>query len=203
MKLGIDLDGCAYPFLKNFLAYCKEIGIEVPEDFIATQWLFYEDLGLNQDQFLSIIEEGIAAKKMFINSGFMDMPEPGFSNTMIHLRAKGHKVHIVTHRNAKGAAHQTLDWLDTYKIPTDALHFVRDKSDVRVDLMIEDSPGNYFDCVDAGIPCVIFNQPYNEFVPNATRVYDWDDYYRLVLAMDAGTIEWNLTQFVTEELQGA
>ena len=219
MRLGIDLDGCAYPFVKNFLAFARESGVEVPEGFTPTHWFFYEDLGLNQDQFLTIIEEGVAQKKMFINKPLvrdegivhedevMDLPEAGFINVMRHLKGMGHQIHIVTHRNVKGAARQTLEWLELYGIPTDAVHFVRDKSMVRVDLMIEDSPDNYFDLVDSGIPCVIFDQPYNRQLDSATRVGDWYEYYKLVQKIEAEELEWFLNRFVDpktiRDLEGA
>lgn len=191
MILGIDLDGCAYPFLKNFVAYAKEIGVDVPEDWTPSHWNFFEDFGLTVEQFVAIMEQGVAEKKMFINSGFMDMPEPGFSNVMIKLRGEGHKIHIVTHRNVKGAARQTLEWMDIYKIPTDAIHFVRDKTVVGVDLLVDDSPDNYYASASAGIPCVLYDQPYNQFVSRATRVADWHEYYELVQLINRGELVWS------------
>ena len=198
MILGIDLDGCAYPFVKNFLQYCKDSGIEVPEDYQPTHWNFYEDLGLNLDQFKGTIEAGIADRQMFVNDKHthLDFPEPGFTSVMVKLRARGHHMHVVTHRNAKGAARQTLDWFERYGVPTDAVHFVRDKSVVRVDLMIEDSPGNFYDLVNSGIPTVLMDQPWNQNV-NATRVNDWHDYLELVNSIESGKLIWHLNKFHT------
>lgn len=203
MILGIDLDGCAYPFVQNFLQYCRDSGIDVPDDYAPDNWLFYEDLGLNLDQFKALIEQGIVDRQMFINDkyGHLDYPEPGFTTTMVKLRSMGHHIHIVTHRNAKGAARQTLEWFDRYGVPTDAVHFVRDKTIVRVDLMIEDSPGNFFESVDSGIPCVLFDQPWNRFVEQATRVYDWDEYFQLVKEYEAGEIRWSVDRFIDKKLE--
>ena len=197
MILGIDLDGCAYDFVKNFLRFSSENGYQVPDNYIPDNWLFYEDLGMNLEQFVATIEAGVAAKKIFINDApGMDYPTAGFTTTMVKLRGKGHKIHVVTHRNAKGAARQTLEWMDKYGVPTDATHFVRDKTVVHVDVLIEDSPGNYYDSVDAGIPCILMDQPWNQLVTGVTRVHDWAEYWEVIESIENGELEWNLTQYV-------
>lgn len=195
MILGIDLDGCAYPFVKNFTAYARQRGYEIPEDFVAKRWNFFEDLGLNIREFGDLIVEGIADEKVFIDlESDSDFPAPGFYTALTKLREDRHNIHIITHRSMKGAQTMTIRWLEFYGITFDALHFIEDKTVVKVDLLVEDSPINYERSIRANIPCIIFRQPYNEHL-DATFLEDWSEFPGFVNRVSDGEMVWSETKF--------
>ena len=73
---------------------------------------------------------------------------------------------MITHRliisgGHGAAAADTVTWLEDHRIPFWDLCFVADKPQVGADLYLDDSPTNLAAFRAAGLPAVVFDQPYN------------------------------------------
>lgn len=200
MIIGVDLDGCAYNFVDNFLHYLRSNNwfnlnnyTDPGDNYKPTHWNFFTDFGVGEDEFGDIMAEGIREGYVFLDPiGFKDLPMLGCTAVLRKFRRQGHSVHIITHRSFRnGATAQTVAWLKRYGVPFDALHFVKDKTVVDVDLLLEDSPNNYIASVKAKIPCVLMAHQYNEHLTAATRVADWHEFRELVEQVSAKELIWN------------
>lgn len=212
MNIGIDLDGCAFDFVQNFLYYLREINwfelnnyIDPGPDYMPSHWDFFTDFGVATEEFGDVMAEGIRDGYVFLDpKGFKDLPILGCTAVLRKFRRHGHTVHIVTHRSFRnGAVEQTVTWLKKYGIPFDALHFVQDKTVVEVDLLLEDSPENYIASVEAKIPCVLMAHKYNEHFASATRASSWHEFMELVEKINAKELHWDGYGFTDESFIGS
>ncbi|MGE5674662.1 MAG: 5' nucleotidase, NT5C type [Mycobacterium leprae] len=108
-------------------------------------------------------------------------PMPGAPEALCRLRAAGHTLVAITHRNTRLTA-ITRAWLDYWGLTVDQLHCVEGAAKApvahaeRVDLFIEDSPKNAIGLAEAGIPVLLFAAPYNREVahPLIRHCEGWD-----------------------------
>lgn len=163
MKIGIDLDGVCYDFVAAFRSYAHE-RFDVPYETMpqAVSWDFpVHDWGWDMETFLSRFHQGVTEGDIF----WVGAPYKGVAAGIRQLREQGHEVHIVTHRENVGAPGTavvtTARWLAFWGVEYDALHFVRDKTLVAVDVFIEDNVKNFQALWEHGVPSFLRNQPYN------------------------------------------
>lgn len=207
MIIGIDLDGVAYDFVSAMRKYAHEV-YEVPLETMPTavSWDFpVHDWGWTMEEFLNVFEEGVNSLEIF-NTGD---PYPGVKEGIDRLRAAGHHVHIVTHRESVGepgiAVISTVTWLAHHGIAYDSISFTKNKSIVRADVFIEDNVNNFLDLWKNDIPSFIRTQPYNaaniwsadeQAVEMLWRVSSFDEFVGKALAY-GDALNGNITGLAT------
>ena len=182
--LGLDLDGVCADYTGGFRRHVSA-ALGVPADALPdpVDWDWTRcGWGIDsQEQYLGLHAEAVAAG-LFRR---LD-PLPGVAEALWRLSDAGIRIRVITHRLFVSGAHgasaaDTVTWLDEHKIPYWDLCFMADKPQVGADLYIDDSPTNIAAFQLAGLPALIFDQPYNRHV-DAPRVRDWAEAVDAVLA---------------------
>ena len=177
LDVGVDLDGCVYPFVEVLRDW---IHLDTDRPLSAlptpTSWHFFEEQwGYSRDEFLAHVARGVNAGVIF-RSG---LPIPGSIRALHQIAEAGHRIHIVTARFAPGAetsvAESTRWWLETYDVPHASLTISADKSVVDTDVFIDDSPTNYAALEAAGTYPWFFDRPWNAGMPGR-RVHTWPQF---------------------------
>lgn len=174
--LGLDLDGVVADYTAGFGQFVAEqAGIDVAELPPPTDWTLHKVPGwpIRDSQHYLDLHAGAVANAMFA-----EMPAiEGASESVQRLRDEGIFIRIITHRLIPGTKPSqvitdTVDWLDHHRIEYDDICFLKDKSALDCNLLIDDSPANIAAYRDAGKLCLIFDQPYNRSV-SGWRTYSW------------------------------
>ena len=91
-------------------------------------------------------------------------PYPGAVETVNDLHAKGHFIHITSHR-AERCLVPTSQWLDQIELPYDELYCSYDKIaravEIGIDVLIDDSPVTLMAAGEAGITPATILHPWN------------------------------------------
>lgn len=179
MRVGLDLDGCAYPFVEDFTAYvCRRLHVSsLPMasawDFHTSQW------GLNQNQMLELMKDAVLEGALWKQGA----PEVGFAKATWDLQTAGHTVVICTDKNVPGveleAQELTRTWLRDVGAIYDELLFSADKSVAGTDVFIDDRPGTVPTLRMAGVDAVYFDRPWNHSYPYP-RIYSWAGFVEFV-----------------------
>lgn len=109
---------------------------------------------------------------------------PKASKLLWKLSDEEYHIRVITsryvkhHQNYK-VTQSSAKWLDDKNIPYRDLMFVHEKTDVYVDVLVDDSPYNILGFQKLGIPVIIYDTVYNRNI-DGLRAYNWDDVYRLV-----------------------
>ncbi|MCL4414162.1 MAG: hypothetical protein M1522_05335 [Actinobacteria bacterium] len=188
LDVGVDLDGCVYPFvdvLRDWIHLDTDRPLsELPP---PTCWHFFdEQWGYERDEFSVHVARGVKAGIIF-RSG---LPIRGSVRTLHQIADAGHRIHIVTARFAPGAedvvAASTRWWLKTHDVPHSSLTISADKSVIRTDVFLDDSPANYTEIEAAGGNPWLYDHPWNADAPGR-RVRSWTQFLSVVqhLATDS------------------
>jgi hypothetical protein len=158
--VAVDLDGVVYPFVEAFRAYCAH-RLGVPDLAPATDWDFYREWGIPDDQFVRYLEDACTDFNVFS----VLPPEAGTAEGWGSLRDMGVRIHVVTHRPPAGWA-QTADWLLRWDLVPDTLTFTGDKTVVTHHAVgpvaaVEDRVEYHDDLVAAGVHTVLLDRPWN------------------------------------------
>lgn len=196
MKIGLDLDGVCYDFISSHRDYLLAQGWANPGELPDPDgWNAWESWGMSRERWQESFDRGVADGVIF--GGGRRFLYPGTIEAVERLVAKGHSVHIITHRPAKALA-ATAAWLDEVGLPYDSLTLAADKTTVPVDVMVEDNVDNAIATAEAGAATIIFDRPWNrrwrlggevvdvdEFVDlpnlNIERAFSWEDVEGLIL----------------------
>lgn len=178
--LGVDLDGVCADYTSAFrtVAAC-EWG--VPEESLTTEvsWDFAE-WGLDRERFLALHRACVQDHRMF-----REMPAiPGASEALWRLSDAGVWVRVITHRLVTNWGHATIvsdtvEWLDSKRIPYRDLCFLGRKPEVQAHAYVEDAPHNIEALRAGGNVVIAFDQPYNRGMPGL-RARDWGEVERIV-----------------------
>lgn len=189
LDVGVDLDGCAYPFQQMLRIYLHE-STGRPMDTMpdATCWTFYEkDWGMTLEEFLDVFRAGVNAGVVFTEGE----PLEGALEGLEAIASAGHRIHIITARTVAGAEHAaaaaTETWLRRWDVPHTTLTITgHDKSvaaaALNVGPFIEDCAANY-DALDAaGAVPYLIDRAWNADHPGR-RVHSWLEFADQVNAL--------------------
>ncbi|MGY1604332.1 5' nucleotidase, NT5C type [Geodermatophilus sp. SYSU D00815] len=182
--LGLDLDGVCADYTAGFRSYvagvrgvpAEHLPDPVDWDWTRCGW----GIGSRQeylDLHAGAVDAGL----------FRDLePLPGVSEALWRLSDAGVRVRVITHRLIVSGSHaasaaDTVLWLERHRIPYWDLCFMADKPRVGADLYVDDSPTNIAAIRAAGLPALIFDQPYNRHL-DGPRVRDWAEAADVVLS---------------------
>lgn len=184
MRIGVDLDGCVYPYVAAMRAFIVDAYLLDPESLPdPTKWEMWEDWGLSKETWVAY---ATAAEK----SGCFASQEPyeGALHALHHLELAGHSIHIVTHRPTKEAQAQTIKWLETHEVPYDTLTFAKDKTIVATDVFIEDNIDNAEALREVGVRSFLMKRPWNDTgLHHIPFVFNWQDFVEEVEYLDRRT----------------
>jgi 5'(3')-deoxyribonucleotidase len=173
--LGVDLDGVCADYTSAFRQVAAlEWGVPASELTTEVSWDFGE-WGLDRDAFLELHRRSVQDHRMF-----RDMPAmPGVADALWRLSDAGVWIRIITHRLVTNWGHalivsDTVEWLDTHRIPYRDLCFLGRKPEAQADAYVEDAPHNIEALRASGNTVVVFDQPYNRDLPGP-RVADWSE----------------------------
>lgn len=155
MRIGIDLDGCAYDFvgaLRSIVmeTYPTRLRMTFPE---PTCWEFWTEWGLTFEEWKACFDSGAADGSLF---GWLAPLDHG----IISKLGQDHEIHVVTHR-PEAAEATTRDWLERWRIRYDTLTFSDDKTSVPTDVFIDDKPENVRALLDNGVDALLFDRRWN------------------------------------------
>lgn len=178
LKIGIDVDGVLYPFIDEFKKYCeKQLDKKLPE---VENWNFYRNWKLTNRQFMELYAS-------FINADCLEVgaPENNSKETIDKLSKDGHEIYIITHRlfdafdlkTKTKSITSTVNWLNKNDIYFDHIIFIKDKSLVDLDLLLDDGIHNLEDFKNE---VICFSRPWNKNW-NYTKVNNWNEFYKKII----------------------
>ncbi len=181
--LGVDLDGVVADWNAGFKPIAAEfLGVDAdslppPHSWELTEW------GFDKDSLHDVFEVAVAAKRMY-----RDLPVYPHASEVLHrLSDAGVHIRIVTHRLVLTGAHQatasdTVAWLDDNDIPYWDLCFLGRKSDLSVDLLIDDAPHNIASLRRTGQNVLVMDQLYNRHL-GGPRAHGWLEVEQYVMSV--------------------
>jgi len=187
---GVDLDGVCADYTLGFREFCAErLGVAAESLPLERSWDFRE-WGFDQAKFEEMHAAAVTEGRILATLE----PIAGAAESLWRLSDAGVWIRIVTHRlyvnwGHSAAAGDTVDWLDTAKIPYRDLCFVGAKRDVGADAYIDDGPHNIEALRAAGRTAIVFDQPYNRDL-GGLRASSWTEVEEIVygLMVQHGTV---------------
>lgn len=173
--LGLDLDGCVADFLGRMKEIFAEWSGQEIADLHPEPSYGFPEWGLNFDEYKRVHRFAVTQRGLFETM----TPVSGAPQSLRRLSAEGIRIRIATHRLFISYFHepagaQTIRWLESHGIPYWDLCLIEDKSAVRADLFVEDSPKNIAKLQCVGTDVICFSNPSNKsdevFAP---RVKNW------------------------------
>jgi FMN phosphatase YigB (HAD superfamily) len=128
LDVMLDIDGVLYPFPELFTPYAAaQLGTDLSLD--TSSWAFYERWGLDLQGFVEMLTRGVADRELWWDDATYDeVPD-----ALAGLRARGHRLHLVTARGVAGhdvALAATQHWLGLIRVEVDSINLVDDKPSV-------------------------------------------------------------------------
>lgn len=181
--LGLDLDGVCFNYtgaLRDFL--CSDRG-HSPEDLPdPTDWDF-TGWPLNGLEDYKVAHTAAVVSGIFASGSIIE----GASESLWRLSNAGADIHIITNRFVGPGHHklvvdQTMEWLDNHDIPFGGISFIKDKTKVDVDVLLEDAPHNLLDMMEVNKAVIAFDTLYNRHV-DCPRVMNWVEAEEMIRGM--------------------
>jgi 5'-nucleotidase len=185
--LGVDLDGVCADYTAGFRRVVAADRGMPPEALpIERSWGF-EEWGLDAEEFGRLHRRAVTEERMLRSLPVFK----GCAETLWRLSDAGVWIRIITHRLYVNWGHaqvvsDTVTWLDQARVPYRDLCFLGNKPDVGADVYIDDAPHNIEALRRAGNAVIVFDQPYNQYLPGP-RVAGWDEVEELVYELAATT----------------
>jgi uncharacterized protein len=178
-RIALDIDSTLHHYWDLLQRVARErYGVELP----------YEDQRdwgisvLERDAVIHCVEETHSDENI---AGAV--PYPGAVEAVRSWHDEGHWIHVTSHRRA-GTAVATAAWLETIGLPYDDLHCSFDKVsrclELRVDVLVDDSPVNIVKAREAGIVPATIVHPWNEELVERDGVIGARDWEGLKAALD-------------------
>lgn len=189
MRIAIDVDSTLHHYWDVLSEISlRRFGVELPYEEQFTWGI----TRLREDQLAHCIEESHSDAAILAGR-----PYPGAVETVRRWSAKGHFIHVTSHR-AAACAPATARWLAGLGMPVDDLCCSYDKIsrcvELQIDVLIDDSPVNLAAAIERGIATATIVHPWNVELCEEEDVIaagDWPQLERLlapVLAAPAATL---------------
>ena len=156
MRIAIDIDSTLHHYWDALAAAArKRFGVDLPYDEQLT-WVISR---LRQEQLQAAIDDthsdaAIARAR----------PYPGAVETVNTWHDAGNFIHITSHRNPRSCP-ATARWLDDIGLHYDDLNCSFDKVaravELEIELLIDDSPDNLTQALEAGMHAATIAHPWN------------------------------------------
>lgn len=169
MRLNIDIDGVIRNIIPNLIQTYKEqydIYSKLKEEDIKTHDVTVE-MPLIKD-----VKEYLLYNAEYIFE--LSKPYPGALEFLDQLKSQRHTIQIVTNQIPPTEIN-TMKWLNEYSVPYDSLHFARDKTVVKGEILFDDKIKNLEACVNETIP-IVMDRPWNQKF-KGLRVKQYQDFF--------------------------
>jgi 5'(3')-deoxyribonucleotidase len=179
--LGLDLDGCVANFIERMREIYaewsgKDIGSLHPDPTYG-----FPEWDLADKEYNRLHRFAVTQRQLFKTM----QPLPGAPPALRRLSAEGVRIRIATHRLFiayfhEPAALQTIRWLEDQGIPYWDLCLIEDKTAVRADLFVEDSPRNLERLKLLGYETICITNSTNISYAAEVRATDWTEAESLI-----------------------
>jgi uncharacterized protein len=174
MRIAIDIDSTLHHYWDLLSEISKRrFGIELPYEEQFTWGI----TRLREDQLRLCIEESHCDEHILAGT-----PYPNAVETVRRWHQAGHFIHITSHR-AVDRREATAVWLDRIGVPCDDLHCSFDKvsrcCELKIDLLIDDSPVNLANAAERGIVVATILHPWNQEICEEEGVLAARDWHAL------------------------
>ncbi len=176
MKIAIDIDSTLHHYWDDLRDAAKRrFGVDLPYEHQIT-WSIDR---LKPEQLKACIAETHSDQVVLAAE-----PYPGAVDVVRRWHEAGHWIHITSHR-ATVAHAATARWLERIGLPYHDLHCSYDKisraRELGIDVLIDDSPVNLAQAIEAGILGATLVHPWNRELVETEDVVageDWDELER-------------------------
>lgn len=191
MNIGIDIDDTISNTFETFLPYL--------EKFVCQDLNRKLDLNLSSRiDYYNIVEKyGLSEEeaRVFWTKYYVLMlenvkPKENAVEIINKIKENGNKIVLITARiddEIVDARAITEKWLEVNKINYDKLiinshNKLEIANEEKIDIFIDDSVRNCSMLIDGNIKTCMYTTEYNNFYENEnmTRVYSWDEFYKIV-----------------------
>jgi uncharacterized HAD superfamily protein len=174
MRIAIDIDSTLHHYWDVLSdAARRRFGIELPYE----EQFDWGITRLKPEQLKCCIDETHGDQVILAGR-----PYPGAVETVNAWAQAGHFIHIASHRHER-AHPATEQWLRAIGLRFDELYCSFDKvtrcEELKIDLLVDDSPDNILKALDRGIACATIRHPWNEDVCETEDVVCADDWAEL------------------------
>lgn len=182
---GVDLDGVCGDFTLAYRAVAaEELGVPEQELTLERSWDFRE-WGFVDGDYERIHLRAVIDKRILRSLPVIE----GAADALWRLSDAGIWIRIITHRLYVNWSHavaitDTVEWLDTARIPYRDLCFLGAKPEVEADAYIDDGPHNVLALREHGNDVIVFDQPYNRHLPGP-RARTWEEVEEMVYELAA------------------
>jgi len=175
-SIAIDIDSTLHHYWDQLSdASRRRFGIPLPYE----EQLSWNITLLRPEQVRACVEETHSAARVLEAE-----PYPGAVETVGGWHAAGHFIQIASHRSSE-SRDATARWLERIGLPYDELYCSYDKvarcREIGIDVLIDDSPENLEQALDAGIVAATLLHPWNRDLCETEDVIageDWDELAR-------------------------
>jgi uncharacterized HAD superfamily protein len=173
-RIALDIDSTLHHYWDLLDGISRRrYGVELPYD-TQHDWGITE---LEHHQLVAAVQETHSDENIETAE-----PYPGAVETVRDWHAKGHWIHVTSHRSghARGA---TERWLERIGMPYDDLHCSYDKVarcvELEIDVLIDDSPVNLERALGVGIAAATIEHPWNVDLVRSGRALGGRDWFEL------------------------
>lgn len=173
--LGVDLDGVLADYEAAFRpVVARRRGVDPDTLGAAHSWELSEWGIPDRDAFTGHLRAAIEQDRIFRSMPIM----PGAREALRRLSHDGVHIRIVTHRLVLSGLHaivlhDTAAWLERHRVPYWDLCFLGRKSDLAVDLLVDDAPHNVASLRAKGRDVLVMSWPYNRHL-GPPRADSWE-----------------------------
>jgi hypothetical protein len=180
MRIAIDIDSTLHHYWDTLSEIAvRRFGIELPYE----EQLTWGITRLKPEQLRICIEESHSDARILAGT-----PYPGAVETVRRWHdEEGHYVHVTSHRDPR-CAPATARWLEQIGLPCDDVCCSWEKvsrcAELRIDVLIDDSPLNLAAALERGIAAATIAHPWNRDVCEEEDVLAAEDWPGLARALE-------------------
>lgn len=183
LRIGIDIDDTLREFMSTLYELLKKnIGYREYSP-IPTWGLTNIEFPLNYD--ISKLWRKAYINELIINAKPCEGAIEGFAELRYWADSYGAKLICVTNQSNETLT-PTIEWIGKHNFRFDELHFVKNKTDVDIDFLIDDSPKYYDEWICAGKgkhKFIMVDQPYNKQIWHDIRIKNMMEAKKKILTL--------------------
>jgi uncharacterized HAD superfamily protein len=179
MRIAIDIDSTLHHYWDVLSEVSlRRFGVELPYEEQFTWGI----TRLREEQLALCIQESHSDEQILAGK-----PYPGAVDAIRRWHEAGHFIHITSHR-ALDRQQATALWLERIGVPCDDLHCSFDKvsrcAELRIELLIDDSPINLARAAGEGIAVATILHPWNQEICEEDGVLAAQDWQELEMLLE-------------------